>query len=89
MLDFEQGCKPVLERVIRELEESFARRKWTMYVPEEYAHCTQYARVMVSSALSGGSLHSRLEEAEGTDREIIQLAAELSRDLLEGREVVL
>lgn len=34
-------------------------------------------------------LRSRLEEAEGTDREIIQLAAELSRDLLEGREVVL
>ena len=62
VLDFEQGCKPVLERVIRELEEGFARRKWTMYVPEEYAHCTQYARVMMSSALSGGSLHSRLEE---------------------------
>ena len=25
VLDFEQGCKPVLERVIRELEEGFAR----------------------------------------------------------------
>ena len=62
VLNFEQGCKPVLERVIPELEEGFTRRKWTLYVPEEYAHCTQYARVMVSSALSGGSLHSRLEE---------------------------
>ena len=34
-------------------------------------------------------LRSRLDEADDTDRDIFQLAAELSRDILEGREVVL
>jgi len=61
--DFEDGTKPLLERMVRELGERFGRRKWKVYVPEGYAHCSEYPRVLVSSALSGGSLQSRLEEA--------------------------
>ena len=62
VLDLEGECKPLLERVIRELDDRFFRRGWRLYVPEEYAHCGANTRIMVSSALSGGSLHSRLEE---------------------------
>lgn len=62
---------PLLERAVKELGERFARRGWRLYVPEDYAHCAPSARVMVSSALSGGSLQNRLEEAArryGTQR---------------------
>lgn len=41
------------------------RRGWTLYVPESYGARLQRARVMISSALSGGSLALRLEEASG------------------------
>lgn len=54
---------PLLDRAVKELGERFARRGWRLYVPEDYAQCTPNARVMVSSALSGGSLQNRLEEA--------------------------
>ena len=61
--DFEGPVLPLLERAVRELGERFARRNWRLYVPECYAACCSNARVMISSALSGGSLHARLEEA--------------------------
>ena len=61
--DFEGPIMLFLERTIRELGERFAWRKWRMYVPEQYAKCSPHSRVMISSALSGGSLRSRLEEA--------------------------
>lgn len=60
--DFEGPVLPLLERMVRELGERFVRRKWRLYVPESYAGCSPHTRVMVSSALSGGSLQSRLEE---------------------------
>lgn len=59
---FEAGTQPVLERGLRELEERFDGRRWRLYVPEGYAHCTRNAGVLIPSALSGGSLQSRLEE---------------------------
>ena len=43
--------------------EGFARRGWTLYVTEPYGHSSPRARVMIPSALSGGSLSRRLEEA--------------------------
>lgn len=61
--DFEQRNNPLLERVVGELGERFSRRNWRLYVPERYAGCSGQAKVMVSSALSGGSLQNRLEEA--------------------------
>ncbi len=60
--DFEGPVLPLLERTVGELGERFARRKWRLYVPESYARCSPHTKVMVSSALSGGSLQSRLEE---------------------------
>lgn len=63
LCDFEGPPLPLLERVIGELGERFVRRGWRLYVPERYGGCTSAARVMISSALSGGTLQSRLEDA--------------------------
>lgn len=61
--DLEGPVQPVMEWVLHELGERFIRRGWSLYIPEQYAHCTPQARVMVSSAISGGSLQGRLEDA--------------------------
>jgi len=62
VLDFENRLPP-LEQVASQLDEQFARRGWALYVPERYASRAPHARVLISSALSGGSLQRRLEEA--------------------------
>ena len=62
VLDFESRLPP-LEYVAGKLDEQFARRGWTLYVTERYAPHAPHARVMIPSALSGGSLQRRLEEA--------------------------
>ena len=75
--DFEQGGVPLLDQVVRRLEEGFARRGWTLYVTEPYGHSSPRARVMIPSALSGGSLSRRLEEAaERFGRERVTLAVQ-------------
>ena len=75
ILDFE-GRLPPLEQIAAQLDQSFAQRGLTLYVPEPYGPCTRQARVMISSALSGGSLSLRLEEAVerfGRDRTVLAL----------------
>lgn len=62
ILDFENRLPP-LEQIVSALDEPFARRGWILLVPEGYGPCAPHARVMISSALSGGSLQRRLEEA--------------------------
>jgi len=62
ILDFDSRLPP-LEQIARQLEEQFARRGWSLYVPEAYGPRIPHARVMIPSALSGGSLQRRLEEA--------------------------
>lgn len=62
VLDFENRLPP-LEQITAVLDEQFTRRGWTLLVPERYAPHAPHARVMISSALSGGSLQRRLEEA--------------------------
>ena len=53
---------PQLARLIQELGERLSRQKLTVYVPESYGGCSNYARVLVSSAVSGGSLEQRLRD---------------------------
>lgn len=48
VLDFDAKLPP-LERMAATLEEGFARRGWTLYVPESYGARLQRARVMISS----------------------------------------
>ena len=62
VLDFEKRLPP-LEQIAAWLDEQFARRGWTLLVPEPYGKAAPHARVMIPSALSGGSLQKRLEEA--------------------------
>ena len=62
VLDFENRLPP-LEQIAASLDEAFARRGWTLFVPERYGSKALHARVTIPSALSGGSLQKRLEEA--------------------------
>lgn len=61
--DFEGRPLPLLERILSQLDAMLARKGLTLHVPECYGHCTQKARVLIPSALSGGSLTQRLEES--------------------------
>ena len=76
--DFEGRPLPLLERIITQLDEHLPRRKLSLYVPESYGSRTKTAHVLISSALSGGSLSQRLSDASqrfgGPDR--IALAVE-------------
>lgn len=60
---FEGRPIPLLERVITLLDDLLPRKKLSLHVPEVYGPCTHNAGVLISSALSGGSLVQRLEEA--------------------------
>ena len=61
LLDCEQGIMPLSGQTIAMMDESLARRGLELYVPECCGDQTTHARVMVGSALSGGSLAGRLE----------------------------
>ena len=63
LCDFEGRPFPLLIQVVRELEGLLQKRNWPLYVPEAYGPHTSSARVLISSALSGGSLAQRLQEA--------------------------
>lgn len=62
VLDFENRLPP-LEQIAGQLDEQFARRGWSLFVSERYGPKAPHARVMIPSALSGGSLQQRLVEA--------------------------
>lgn len=61
--DFEGRPVPLLERALTQLDEMLARKNLTLHVPEHYGHCIQRGRVLISSALSGGSLLQRLKDS--------------------------
>lgn len=63
LCDFEGRPFPLLIQILRELEGLLEKRGWPLYVPESYGPHTVSAKVLVSSALSGGSLAQRLAEA--------------------------
>ncbi len=65
VLDFEGGVKPSLLRIAESLARSLQQSGLTLYVPEAYAFCGRHARVLIGTAISGGSLERRLEEAVG------------------------
>ena len=76
LLDLE-GRLPPLEQLAAQLDTALERRGFRLYVPEAYGPCTSHAMVLISSALSGGSLALRLEEAvERFGRNRVALALE-------------
>ena len=53
---------PLLGRVIAELSPLLERQGWPFYISELYARYSDTAKILIPTALSGGSLHQRLEE---------------------------
>ena len=63
LCDFEGRPLPVLAAAVKALGEACRKRGWPLYVPEAYGPCSDSALVLIPSALSGGSLQLRLQEA--------------------------
>jgi len=75
ILDFDRRLPP-LERLAVRLEEALSRRGLSLLVPEGYGCTAQRAGVIIPSALSGGTLTQRLEDAcqqFGGDRVVLAL----------------
>ena len=67
---------PLLRQIITQLGDLLNRRRWPLYVPESYGDASDRTQVLIPSALSGGSLRQRLEEAVeryGADRVVLQV----------------
>lgn len=62
ILDFDRALPP-LSRLVQRLDLVLLRRGITLFVPEYYAPLAPHAKVLISSAISGGSLSQRLQEA--------------------------
>lgn len=60
--DFE-GHLPLLGRIVSALSPLLAGKGWTLCVSEQYGTSSGTAKVLIPTALSGGSLRQRLEEA--------------------------
>ena len=74
LCDFEATPLPPLVRALQALTGPLAKRGWPLYVPEAYGEQVTGARVLISSALSGGSLVQRLRDAQeqyGRDRVVL------------------
>lgn len=81
LCDWEGPPNSFLKEVLGELEGRLTPQGLALYVPEEYAFCTPKARVLVSSALCGGSLELRLGEAlDRFGRERLVLALQRSAE---------
>ena len=73
---FEGRPLPLLAQVTAQLGDLLDKRGWPLYVPEAYGEASDRARVLIPSALSGGSLRQRLEEAAGrygADRVVLEV----------------
>lgn len=64
--DFEGAPLPVLRRALEHLAPVFPKRHWSLYVPESYALSAPAVKVVIPTALSGGSLKQRLGQAVET-----------------------
>lgn len=60
--DFEGAVDPTLQAAITALLPVFQRHNWKLYLPEPYAVIAPASQIVISSALSGGSLRQRLSE---------------------------
>ncbi|MBP1758279.1 MAG: hypothetical protein H6Q61_528 [Firmicutes bacterium] len=63
LFDPESAPSPALSKIISILSEQITRRGWSFYLSEAYSNYSDNARILVSSAISGGSLHQRLSAA--------------------------
>lgn len=71
IFDLESQPTPTIARIISILSEETARRSLSFHLPEAYANYSTTSRIMVSSAISGGTLKQRLTDVVqryGADR---------------------
>jgi hypothetical protein len=63
IFDPESQPTPTISRIISTLSEQTSRRGWSFYLPESYSNYSNSAKIMISSAISGGTLEKRLTDA--------------------------
>ncbi len=63
LCDFEGRPSPHRQAIIQALDGLAERQRWTLYVPEAYGDTSVHAKVLISSAVSGGFLSRRLSNA--------------------------
>ncbi len=63
VLDFDQAPSSRAVRLLRLLEESLARQHRRLFVPEAWGSYARQATVLICTAISGGTLRQRLEDA--------------------------
>ena len=63
LCDFDGPPQQVLVQAVAELGRLAQTRGWPLYVTEPYGSASDQARVLIPSALSGGSLEQRLRDA--------------------------
>lgn len=64
VLDFDAAPAADRVRLVRALDEQLPRQEWRLFVPERWGAYTRQAAVLICTALSGGSLRVRLEQAK-------------------------
>ena len=62
--DFEQPCTPDRVQFLQKLAPLLARNGRQLFVPEQYGQQVAQASVLICTAISGGTLQQRLEEAQ-------------------------
>ncbi|MEG2421321.1 MAG: hypothetical protein RSB55_07200, partial [Oscillospiraceae bacterium] len=81
LCSFDGTVAPLLGQIVEVLSRQLGKRGFPLYVEEPYARFSSATRVMLSSALSGGSLKLRLQEGAATyGAERLVLALELLRE---------
>ena len=78
LADFEQPPSADRTAFLEALSTVLARNNRALFVPEAYGQQVPRARVLICTAISGGTLRTRLEEAAGTFG-IQRLALDLQR----------
>lgn len=61
--NFEPRSFPIQGKIVAELGELAYKRHWPLYVTEPFARFSDKSKVLIPTALSGGSLRQRLQEA--------------------------
>ena len=63
VFDVETAPTETISGIVRILGEQMKKRGLSFYLPECYGNYSDFARILIPSSLSGGSLQERLEEA--------------------------
>ena len=79
LLDFEESPRRDRLAFAKQLGQALSAGKRTLYVPESYAQASPPAMVLVCTALSGGTLTQRLQEAAAQRGGASRLALDVQR----------